>query len=116
MNKINFAYFQDTLDYLRLTVSTIEKALAATGEGDFTAIVLVDALPPSQARCVGNLLHQSGIPVKKVRGVRREESDALIRLADGVCGWVRDTHAEDVELRALFAQAIRKGIVRDVGQ
>lgn len=116
VNKINFAYYNDTLDYLSLTVSTIEKALTITGEGDFTAIVLIDALPPSQTRRVGNLLHQSGMPVKKVCGVRREESDALIRLADAVCGWVRDSHAQQNELGVLFTQAIRSGILRDVGK
>ncbi len=115
-HKINFAYYADTLDYLPFTVSTIEKALTEAGEGDFTAIVLIDALPPSQARRVGNLLHQSGMPVKKVRGVRREESDALIRLADAVCGWVRDSHEQKNELRVLFTQAIRKGILRDLGK
>lgn len=114
VRKINYAHYTDTLDYLPLTVSTIEKALRETGEGDFTAIVLIDALPPSQARRIGNLLHQSGMPVKKVRGVRREESDALIRLADSVCGWVRDSHEAETDLRVLFDQAIREGILRDL--
>jgi hypothetical protein len=46
------------------------------------------------------------IQTRKVRGVRKDENDALIRLADAVCGLVRD--AEDGVPWALNALGQRR--------
>ena len=76
--------------------------------------MLIDALPPTQARIVGAMLHHSGVPVKKVRGVRLDENDALIRLADAVCGFARAAHEGQPEMRELFEQALRSRVLRDL--
>jgi hypothetical protein len=112
--KLNFALYQHSRNYFDLTVQTIIRALNAVGQAEYKATVLIDALPPSQARIVSRLLHQSGVHIKKVRGVRRDENDALIRLADALCGFVRAAHENQPEMLELFKQATPKGILKDV--
>jgi hypothetical protein len=79
-------------------------------------VVLIDALPPSQAERIGNLLRQGGVPVKKVRGVRRDENDPFIRLADALCGLVRAAYEEQPEMLVLFEKARQSGIIKDLSQ
>ncbi len=113
--KLNFALYQESRDYFGLTVQTIVSALNKIDKADdYKATVLIDALPPTQARVVSHLLHLSGVHAKKVRGVRRDENDALIRLADAVCGFVRAAHEGQPEMLKLFEDAVHKGVLKDV--
>jgi len=91
--KSNFAVYRDAQDYPALTVQTIARALSATGETDYKVTVFIDGLPRSLERAVGLQLRRSGIRAKKVRGLK-DENDALIRLADAVCGLVRGATEE----------------------
>ncbi len=114
--KFNFVLHRHTRDYFALMVRTIADALIATGETDYKAIVLIDALPPAQVHLVSNLLRRSGVSTKKVRGVKEDESNALIRLADAICGFVRSAHESQPEMRDLFERAKRRGVIRDLSK
>ena len=109
-----FALYRNTKAYLLLTVRTIVEALNVVSAAQHKAVVLIDALPPSQARAVGNALRRAGVKTEKVRGVRREESDAAIRLADALCGLVRAAHAGQPEMRSLLEFALSRGALVDM--
>ena len=111
--KLNFAVYRDTRDYPALTVQVVARALIATGETDYKATVLIDGLPRSLERAVGLQLRQSGIHAKKVRGIK-DENDALIRLADAVCGFVRGAIQGQPAIQALFERATQAGVLRDL--
>lgn len=111
---LNFAVFRGTLDYPALTVQTIVRALIATGETDYKTTVFIDGLPRSMEQAVGVQLRQQGINAKKVRGVKKDENDALIRLADAVCGLVRSALEGQPAMRALFEQGIRAGALKNL--
>jgi hypothetical protein len=49
-----------------------------------------------------------------MRGIRRDENDALIRLADALCGFVRAVYENQPDMQQLFQQAIRAKTMRDV--
>lgn len=53
--------------------------------------------------------------MKKVRGAS-DETDALIRLADAVCGFVRAALEGQSDMRTLFDEQVRLGVVREVGR
>jgi hypothetical protein len=97
-----------------LTVRTIVFALNATAPVDYKATVFVDGLARSLEHIVGLQLRRSGIPAKKVRGVKKDENDVLIRLADAVCGLVRGAVEGQPSLRTLLERGIRKGVFRDL--
>jgi len=112
--KLQFAFYRNTRDYFGLTIKTISQTLAMVDEQNYKATVLIDALPPKHAIIVSRVLHKSGVQVKKVRGVKHDENDALIRLADAVCGFVRNAYEGQVEMKKLFDVAIQKGVLRDL--
>ena len=73
------------------------------------ATVLIDGLPASHERAIGRQLRQQGLHVKKVRGVKKDENDALIRLADALCGLVRGASEGQPALYALYERMKREG-------
>ena len=52
---------------------------------------------------------ESGQEIDKVRGVKKEENDALVRLADALCGFIRLVLTERSEAKILFDEAIQRG-------
>jgi hypothetical protein len=48
--------------------------------------------------------------------VRLDENNPLIRLADALCGFVRDAFEGDEPVRELFARAVRLRLIKDVTQ
>lgn len=111
--KLNFAVYRDVQDYPSSTVQTIARALSATGETDYKVTILIDGLPRSLERAVGLQLRRLGIRAKKVRGLK-DENDALIRLADAVCGLIRGATEGQPAMRALFERGIQTGVLKDV--
>jgi hypothetical protein len=99
-----------------LTTQAIAQALSATGETDYKATILIDGLARTQERLVGNQLRQLGVHTKKVRGVKKDENDALIRLADAVCGLVRAATEGQIAMRALLEQGIQIGVFRNLSE
>lgn len=113
--KLYFAVYEPARDYLSLTIETVTRAVDASGVVDFRVVLLVDGLPAVAERAVGKQLRQLGIRTHKVRGVR-DESDPLIRLADAVCGLVRAAQEGQPDMRALLAQGVQAGAMRDVSR
>ncbi len=87
---LNFAIYRQNKEYLTLTSQTVAQAIRTQHEAPDRVTVLIDGLQDAHIRTVGSYLYQAGIPVRKVRGIQKEENDALCRLADAVCGLVRE--------------------------
>ena len=100
---------------MALTVLSTAKAILASGpQSDHGATVYVDGLPKSRIRWFGVELRRLSIRTLKVSGVRREESDPLIRLADACCGFIRAALSGHYpEISDLFGQASRTGRLRE---
>ena len=50
------------------------------------------------------------MPVRQVRGITRDESNALIRLADSIAGFVRDAlESETGEIKELYNRIKSEG-------
>jgi len=112
--RLHFAAYRNTRDYLWLTVVTVAQAIAALGQRMYKATVLIDGLPRSRQRWVGSHLRKMGVRVRKVRGVGKEESDALIRLADALCGFVRAAIEGQEVMRELFERGKREGFLEEL--
>lgn len=80
----------------------------------YRATILVDGLPKSQIQPFGRELRHLHIKVRKVRGVRKEESDALLRLADALAGFVRAALLGRRDMSRLLNRAKRNGYVREI--
>jgi adenylate kinase family enzyme len=113
--KLHFAVYRDVQNYSSLTVQTIARALSEMDETDYKATILIDGLPRSLERAVGLQLRRAGVRAKKVRGLK-DEKDALIRLADAVCGLVRGATEGQAAMRALFERGIQTRILKDLSE
>jgi hypothetical protein len=110
---IYYARYHDTRAYVDLMILSTAKAFYAQGAELPQATVIVDGLSrPERPRFAAGL-RKLRIRVHKVRGAR-DQSDELIRLADAIAGGVRDSLEGDAIMRPLFAQAARRGVVREV--
>lgn len=108
-----YARYQETRAYVDCMILSTAKALQAHGTAAPQATVIVDGLSrPERPRFAAGL-RRLRLRVHKVRGAR-EQSDACIRLADAVAGWVRASLEGDDRLRPLLDQAVRRGVVREV--
>lgn len=96
--EIYYSVYEDTKEYKQATILTIAKSINAIKNFKnklFT--ILVDGLGEKDQRYYGSQLRHLGIPSKKIRGVKKDENDALIRLADSICGFIRDVREDKQE-------------------
>jgi hypothetical protein len=109
-----FSTYHETKSYMALTVLSTAKAILTAAGATSEATVYVDGLPKARLRWFGVELRRLSIRTRKVAGVRREESDALMRLADACCGFVRQAlSAERPEITRLFKRAKEEGYLRE---
>lgn len=113
---LRYSVFRQTSDYDTATVEAIVKALSwKKPTSKFTTFIYVDGLSKKKRHEYGVRLRRLGMPVRQVRGIARDESNALTRLADAVAGFVRDVlEAEAPEMKTLFEDATHDGILVEV--
>jgi len=109
---IFYSAYPGTRAYRDLTLLTIAKALGArTRSRDYKVTVVIDGLRRAEARQAAVGLRRIRVPVRKVRGAR-EESSALVRLADAMAGFIRDAEEDMAEWRERLERAKARGTVR----
>lgn len=63
----------------------------------------------------GVAFRKFGLPVRRVRGITKDESNALTRLADAIAGFVRAAlEGKSTEIEVLFKGAKRAGVLVEV--
>jgi hypothetical protein len=77
-------------DHLHCTAITVADAIVGYRPSRYKATILVDGLPKASINSFGAMLRRLGVSTDKVRGIRKEDTDALMRLADALCGFVRE--------------------------
>lgn len=104
---LTYAAYHDSTDYVALTIQATAQAITTT--------VFVDALSKAQVEAFSVGLHRLGAQVKKVRGVRKEETSALLRLADSLCGFIRSALEGNQEYARMLKKASEQGYIRELG-
>lgn len=85
--------------------ATAKAIIKKAGEREYSVTVYVDGLSETDVAYFGKELKALNIRRRKVKGVRRDENNTLIRLADALCGLVRDARENNpaaVELLRLL--------------
>jgi hypothetical protein len=109
-----FSRYHDTKEYLPLTGYTTAQAILQKASGEYRAIVTVDGLHGDrEVRRFAKRLRRLRVHVEKVRGAR-EESDALVRLADAFCGLIRDALEGQPTTQPLYRQAKARGAIKEL--
>lgn len=93
-----YSMYLGTKEYKSATILTIAKSISAIDnyfKCEFT--VLVDALNEKDQRYYGSQLRRLKLPVRKIRGIKKDENSSLIRFTDSLCGFVRDVKENNLE-------------------
>ena len=103
-NSLYFSVFKNSKDFENATILGTAKAIHTRESlGKYSSVVYIDGLSKSKRHWYGSELRKLGIMIKKVQGVARDENNSLVRLADSVAGFVRDTmESKSKELKSLF--------------
>lgn len=106
------ATFRHARNYFALTVESAARAITAKTQGRaYRVTIFVDGLTRPQQATFTNSLRAHGIARKKVRGVRDEQSNAGVRLADALCGLIRDAEDGEPWAVATVARLRQRGVV-----
>jgi len=113
IDRLFYSEYHDTKAYVDLTILTTAKAILNKAKIPYQSTVLVDGLKRSERRRFAAGLRKLNVRVSKVRGVR-DQSDALIRVADAVAGFVRKSLGEDKSMRELFKKAMLRKVIQKI--
>lgn len=111
---LHFAFYENTKKYMAMTVLATAGAILAI-RNRIGVSIYVDGLPKSRVQWFATELRHFNIRASKVVGIRREESDALIRLADALAGFVRQALMRTNEqMEVLFERAKKEGYLKGI--
>jgi hypothetical protein len=105
-----------TTDYLGVTARATADAIRRSAKRPYEATVLVDGLYGTALHRFSRAVRKAKARTSKVRGVRRDENDVLIRLADSVCGLVRASAEGNEWARATCVRLHRCGVLLELPQ
>ncbi len=105
-----FSVFHRTQNY-NATAEAAARAIRLKAAGRFKVTVLVDGLRRTERRAFTRDLRASNVNPYKVRGVLKEENNAMIRLADAICGLVRDAEERQVWASDMLRRLKQHGLV-----
>lgn len=110
--KLMYSIYRNTTDYVGSTIDALAQMASDPQRQNQKLGIYLDALPKTRKREYGTLLRQKGVRQFDLHGVAKEESDACLRLADALAGFVRDAIEQQTdELHNLFKVAVSKGIL-----
>lgn len=106
-----YSEFKDRNDYRVMTASTA--AAAIKEEGSPSTEVYVDGLRRNEYSLFKKLMKPTAKHVY-VHGVRKDENNPHIRVADALCGLIRDASERDEWSIAAVAKLKRKGLLKQI--
>ncbi len=112
-SKFCFMEFTNTKDYFHSLVYATSQAIKNVAIDRYRVRVFVDGLPKSQVKRFGSGLRRNSVRVEKVRGVRKEEADSIMRLADAICGFAREAK-KNTDLSDIYQKAKSKDYLIEI--
>lgn len=109
-NQAFFATFANTKQYIELSSFATARAILRKAKENYSASIFVDGFNKRELAKFEQGLKELRIKKRKLRGVRRDENNALIRFADAVCGLVRDVD-ENETAALLLKQSMQRGVI-----
>ena len=91
--------------------SSARAVIAKTQGRSYRVTIFVDGLTRPEQATFTTRLRARGIARKKVRGVRDEQSNAGVRLADALCGLIQDAEEGELWAMATLAQLRQRRVV-----
>jgi hypothetical protein len=111
-----YSVFPGSSDFDEATIAVIAKSINRFKPFDkYTAMIYVDGLTKTKRREYGVALRRHGLHVQQVRGIEKDENNALTRLADAVAGFVGDAlGGNSADIKTLFKRVRRSEVLIEV--
>ncbi len=109
-----YSHYEETKEYFDLTIASVAKAILQKAHQPYIARIWVDGLKKTERFIFKAGLRKFKISVDKVRGVKNEQNNALILLADAIAGFVRDCIEGDREMRKMYKEMVEKGYIKKI--
>lgn len=110
---IFYATYQNQKDYIPLIAQTIIKVVPLKAKGEYQATIIIDGINEAEQNLVRRLLKEAHIRYRKIRGPK-DESTALLRLADAFAGLLRDYHEGEPYAYELYRTFQREEFICEV--
>lgn len=107
---IYYSTYNNSKEYYPLISLTIAKSLAFQQAGKYEANITIDGLNAKETEKVRSELKNLRVRYKKIRGLR-DEQEILLRLADGMVGFLRDCLEGHKYTKKLLPKLIKAKIV-----
>jgi hypothetical protein len=109
-----FSTHTNSLDYQEMTIRTTANAIAAYTQRPYKATIIIDGLQKGLYRIYAAALRNYKVSTDKVRG-QEDEKDSLLRLADALCGFIRDAIEGKPSMQSLLKKAVKQGYIIEIG-
>jgi len=114
-DRIFFEIFSDTKKYITLTSFAAAKAiLKKSGNADYKVTIFIDGFKKKEISVFTRGLRDLRIKTRKIRGVKKDENNAFIRLVDAICGLVRDKNSKNEWAEKTLAKLIKENLVSEL--
>jgi len=114
-NKLFFDVFYNSKEYIELTsLATAKVILRKAGKEEYSVSVFVDGLKRKEIEAFSRVLRSLRVKTRKIRGVKKDENNIFIRLADALCGLIRDARGGDVWAGKILKKMLKEKIVTEI--
>lgn len=113
-NKSFFDTFTNSDQYIEMTSYATAKAIAkkSSTAADYRVSIYIDGFRQKEIHRFSKGLRALNIRRRKVVGVKRDENNSIIRLADAICGLVRDAEDGQPWAKNMLATLVKKKIAQ----
>lgn len=110
---IFFATSSNIKNYLKFMAETTSRSLLLKikNSQNYRARIYIDAFNKKEIQRFQKEIKRFNIKRKKVRGIRNENSDVFIRLADAICGLARKAEKKERWAKDILEEMETRGIV-----
>ena len=113
MISVYYDVYQNTLDYVDLTILTTARAPGEFTDLPYRATVMIDGLRRAEQNYFSSDLRKLQTGVYKVRGIK-DQSDEFIRLADAAAGLIRDDLDGKPQMQKLVRQGKQSSFIKEL--
>lgn len=114
-NTLFFDVFHNSKEYIQLTsLASAKTILKKAGKDEYKVSVFVDGMKKKEIELFSKGLRDLHVRTKKIRGVKKDENNIFIRLADALCGFIRDAQDGDEWAIKTLKKMMKDRIVKEL--
>ena len=106
-----YEIFHDDKKYVQLIGYATAHAILKKAKPSYRVSIFVDGFTQTELERLIPIFKDFQIRKRKLRGVRREENNAFIRLVDALCGLVRDASDDNQWSKDMLKRLQKKNLV-----